>query len=86
MTTTTSASPRRRADGRAAATGIREFVVGTGGADQRDFGGRARNSQRRITGTNAVLQLRLTRTGYSWALMGSGTRPLDAGRGTCSSR
>ena len=72
------------ADGRAAATGIREFVVGTGGADQRDFGGRERNSQRRITGTNAVLQLRLTRTGYSWALMGSGTRALDAGTGTCS--
>ena len=76
------------ADGRAAATGIREFVVGTGGADQRDFAGREHNSQRRITGTDAVLQLRLTRAGYRWSLVGPGatSRPLDSGSGTCSKR
>jgi alkaline phosphatase len=76
----------QRSDGRASASGIREFVVGTGGAKHRAFAARARNSQKRVSHVDAVLQLRLRDGGYRWALVGTagaGT-PLDAGTGTCS--
>ncbi|MDF2144180.1 metallophosphoesterase [Knoellia sp. p5-6-4] len=76
----------QRPDGGAARDGIRQFVVGTGGAESRAFADRAPNSERRITGVHAVLRLQLTDGGYEWALVGAdgASRPLDAGRGTCS--
>jgi hypothetical protein len=46
--------------------GIREFVVGTGGAGQRAFGSIDANSQVRSTGTFGVLQLTLGLHSYSW--------------------
>jgi alkaline phosphatase len=74
------------ADGRASAHGIRQFVVGTGGAESYQFVGRVAQSQKQLTGVDAVLQLRLTGTGYRWALVGSAgaTKPLDSGSATCS--
>ena len=76
----------QRADGRADPRGIREFVVGTGGGERRVFAATVRNSQKRMAGVDAVLQLRLRDGAYGWALVGSAgvAKPLDAGTGTCS--
>jgi hypothetical protein len=52
--------------GKADPLGIREFVVGTGGAGQRPFGTIRANSQVRSTGTFGVLQLTLKTHSYSW--------------------
>jgi hypothetical protein len=46
--------------------GIREFVVGTGGAGQRPMGTIRANSQVRNSGTYGVLVLTLHAHGYSW--------------------
>jgi hypothetical protein len=63
--------------------GVREFVVGTGGAGQRSFGTIQPNSQVRSTGTFGVLQLTLGLHSYSWQFIpiagktftDSGTQP-----------
>ena len=55
--------------GKADANGIREFVVGTGGAGQRPFGTIRANSQVRSTGTFGVLQLTLGAHSYSWRFL-----------------
>jgi len=52
--------------GVATSAGIREFVVGTGGAGQRPFGKIRANSQVRSTGVFGVLQLTLGLHSYSW--------------------
>ncbi len=52
--------------GKADPNGIREFVVGTGGAGQRPFGTIRANSQVRSTGTFGVLKLTLGAHSYSW--------------------
>jgi hypothetical protein len=52
--------------GAADPNGIREFVVGTGGAGQRPFGTIRANSQVRSTGTFGVLELTLGAHSYSW--------------------
>ena len=52
--------------GAADSNGIREFVVGTGGAGQRPFGTLRANSQVRSTGTFGVLKLTLGLSSYSW--------------------
>jgi cell division septation protein DedD len=70
-------------DGVADPNGIREFVVGTGGAGQRSFGTIRANSQVRSTGTFGVLQLTLGLHSYSWQFIpvagktftDSGTQP-----------
>lgn len=46
--------------------GIREFVVGTGGADHGGFNTRQPHSQVRNAKTFGVLKLRLESTGYRW--------------------
>ena len=55
-------SPSAQAD----PAGIREFVVGTGGAGQRPMGTIRANSQVRSTGTFGVLELTLGAHSYSW--------------------
>jgi len=55
-------SPSAQAD----PAGIREFVVGTGGAGQRPMGTIRANSQVRNTGTFGVLELTLGAHSYSW--------------------
>ena len=52
--------------GVATSAGIREFVVGTGGAGQRAWGTVRANSQARSTGTFGVLKLTLGLHSYSW--------------------
>ena len=68
-----------RNDGR----GIREFVVGSGGAGLYDFGAAKPNSQARYKGYG-VLKLTLRPTSYSWEFMPvAGASFTDAGSGTC---
>ena len=49
--------------------GIREFVVGTGGAELGGFNYTARHSQVRNANTHGVLKLRLEPGGYGWRFM-----------------
>ena len=50
-------------------SGIREFVVGTGGAQERDFGPIDPNSEVHATGTYGVLELTLHADSYSWTFI-----------------
>jgi hypothetical protein len=52
--------------GNADPAGIREFIVGTGGASPQSFGTTAANSQVRNAGTFGVLQLTLHAHSYDW--------------------
>ncbi len=74
-------------DGSPAPNGIREFVVGTGGAPLRAFTApwRATDAYRQHD-QHGILQLDLRACGYSWAFLpASGDAPLDRGQanGTC---
>jgi hypothetical protein len=72
------------ADGLAADDGIREFVVGTGGARLTEFGAIAANSELRHTGTWGALGMRLAPGGYSWEFQrAAGDDFSDSGTGTC---
>ncbi len=55
--------------GQADVNGIREFVVGTGGAGQRGFGTIRANSKVRHSGTFGVLELTLGAQSYSWRFL-----------------
>jgi hypothetical protein len=73
------------ASGRAdPARGIRQFVVGTGGAALYAFGTPLPNSEVRDNRAHGVLRLTLETGGYRWAFvpLGGGS-PLDTGSGTC---
>lgn len=73
--------PQGQADG---VRGIREFVVGTGGAKLREFGDVAANSEVRNADTLGVLRLTLADGSYSWAFLpvdGAGFR--DRGEAAC---
>jgi hypothetical protein len=64
--------------------GLRQFVVGTGGAVPTPFIDVRPNSEARITNTLGVLKLTLGAGRYSWELVpvpGSGSG--DAGSATC---
>ena len=63
--------------------GIREFVVGTGGASLSGFGEPARGSQKRIADVFGVLRLRLRTHGYDWAFLGTNGVARDRGRHGC---
>jgi hypothetical protein len=65
------------------ARGIREFVVGTGGAELRRFVAIQPNSERRIAGTYGVLALALGRIRYGWAFIATTGEILDGGAGRC---
>lgn len=75
-----------RPDGRAdPAYGIRQFVVGTGGAPLYSFRKRlAPNSQVRDASTHGVLRLRLAPDGFSWKFLPvRGDKFTDEGAGDC---
>ena len=57
---------RQTPGGRLDEHGIREFVVGTGGAEPGGFNYTARHSQVRNANTYGVLKLRLKNAGYRW--------------------
>jgi hypothetical protein len=70
--------------GVADAGGIRQFVIGTGGASLRPFSTVRANSERRDASTHGVLQLTLRADGYDWLFVPvAGGTFRDSGAGTC---
>nr|CAA9321681.1 MAG: hypothetical protein AVDCRST_MAG46-865 [uncultured Nocardioidaceae bacterium] len=65
--------------GEASPEGIREFVVGTGGASHYPFGDPAAYSQKRITGAFGVLRLILRPQAYLWRFIDTSGNVLDSG-------
>ena len=64
--------------------GIREFVVGTGGAGLRGFGRPRPNSEVRDSKTHGVIELTLRADGYDWRFIPvAGKSFSDSGTGTC---
>jgi len=72
--------PDGRADG---SRGIREFVVGTGGAALRPFSTIAANSELRAAVTHGVLRLVLHPTSYDWTFVPTIGEFGDSGSGPC---
>jgi hypothetical protein len=70
--------------GEANPTGIREFVVGTGGAGQIPLGTIAPNSEVRHVGALGVMRLTLRAASYDWRFVPvAGETFTDAGTGAC---
>jgi acid phosphatase type 7 len=69
-------------DGAMSSLGIREFVVGTGGAAG-TFGAIQPNSEVRISGEKGVLELTLAGDGYSWRFVAVSGTVLDQGTDSC---
>jgi hypothetical protein len=66
------------------ARGIREFVVGTGGADLYEFSMLQRHSEARNNRTHGVLKLTLRPSGYDWEFVPTpGGKFRDEGSGEC---
>ncbi len=66
------------------AKGIREFVVGTGGAELRAFTSLQPNSEVRNASTHGVIEFGLYPNGYTWRFLGvPGSSFTDSGSGTC---
>lgn len=64
--------------------GIRQFVVGTGGASLRAFSTVRENSQVRNSATYGVIKMTLSSTGYAWQFVPAGNGTFaDTGNGTC---
>lgn len=64
--------------------GIREFVVGTGGKNHREFGIHKANSEVRDNTAFGVLRLTLKTTGYDWKFIPeAGKTFTDSGSGSC---
>jgi hypothetical protein len=76
-------APLSPSGGREPRTGIREFVVGTGGADSYPFGDPILGSQRRITDVFGVLRMTLHNDGYAWGFVRANGRVSDHGRHGC---
>ena len=72
------------AGGVEASNGVREFVVGTGGASLRDFATTSPLSQARYKDSYGVLRLALSDTSYSWTFLPTGSTSFtDTGSDTC---
>lgn len=65
------------------AGGMRQIVVGTGGAELRPFGAPVRGSEVREAETNGVLQLRLGRGFYRWRFWPANGTFTDRGADLC---
>jgi calcineurin-like phosphoesterase family protein len=64
--------------------GIREFIVGTGGASLYDFGPPLPNSEARHNTSPGVLKLTLYPRSYSWAFLAAGSGSFsDSGSASC---
>jgi len=71
-------------DGTRDPKGIREFVVGTGGKDQRGFRSPLTTTEIRANTTLGVLQLSLHEHGYDWKFIPvAGGQFSDSGSGNC---
>jgi hypothetical protein len=64
-------------------TGIRQFVVGTGGKALHSFGTVRANSEVRIGGVHGVLRMTLRPTSYEWRFQGENGTIYDSGSGDC---
>jgi hypothetical protein len=72
------------ASGTAVSPGLREFVVGTGGAGLYPFGTPLAASQVRSNSTFGVLKLTLRSGGYDWQFVPvAGSTFADSGSGNC---
>jgi hypothetical protein len=65
------------------ARGIREFVVGTGGAALRAFPTTAANSELRVATTHGVIRLVLHRSSYEWTFLPTTGDLTDGGLAPC---
>lgn len=67
--------------------GIRQFVVGTGGATQPPLFRQRANSEALASRTFGVLRLELNDTGYQWTFLSTTDSPYtDSGSGTCRTK
>lgn len=73
---------RQDAQGRATDTGIRQFIVGTGGAPLYDFVTMAPNSARRIS-TYGIVKFTLRPDGYEWEFIDTAGGIGDTGLTPC---
>jgi hypothetical protein len=69
-------------DGRSDARGLRQFIVGTGGAQLYEFQRQEVNSQARHR-IHGVLRLTLLPTSYQWSFIDGGGLTLDSGTDGC---
>jgi hypothetical protein len=69
-------------DGRASARGLRQFIVGSGGARLYDFQRHEVNSQARHR-AHGVLRLTLMSSSYQWSFVDVTGAVLDAGSDGC---
>jgi hypothetical protein len=66
------------------AQGIRQFIVGTGGAELREFNRIHPTSERQIAGINGVLEMNLHPDGYDWQFVTAPNgRTADSGSASC---
>jgi hypothetical protein len=65
--------------------GIREFVVGTGGAELRNFGSIKPNSEFRVAQRNGVIKMTLHPDSYDWQFITASDPMADSGTGQCHS-
>jgi hypothetical protein len=70
--------------GVAESAGIRQFVVGTGGAELYDFESIAPNSASRYNAKAGVLFMTLHPTSYDWRYRSETGEVIDSGTGTCT--
>lgn len=70
---------RQHALGQRSDSGVREFVVGTGGAERYPLQPRCRNRQSGVDGADGVLLLRLSPVEYSWRFISTDGRVRDRG-------
>jgi hypothetical protein len=73
---------RQNAEGRVVERGVRQFIVGTGGAELYRFVGAAPNSEVRVT-QFGVLRLDLQPTSYRWEFIAVTGAVSDAGTDVC---
>lgn len=77
-------APQNPSGGADSTRGIREFVVGTGGANHTSIDSVAANSQVRNTSTFGVLRVTLHANSYDWKFVPeAGKTFTDSGTGTC---
>lgn len=74
---------RLTAGGQLSPAGIRQIVVGTGGAELYRFGPPVTGSQVRSTGHHGVLRVAFAPDGFSWQFLATDGAAVDRGSDTC---
>ncbi|MFN8125354.1 MAG: metallophosphoesterase [Candidatus Nanopelagicales bacterium] len=75
--------PRLAPNGDQAADGVREFVVGTGGADLYPLHRATPRPAVAANGAHGVLKLRFRATDYSWRFLSTDGKRVDTGTDSC---